>query len=318
MDTSHEMPKLGSRTPADSSKYSPDYGPARSPDYGPPETPLPTPKQIIVNTDKSIPIVDPASLDAIGIFYKLKGKYEHDFKKLKSKILNRDDLTMDEKRDLFQTQKPKCINCKKAGGTIFKVEPERYLAMCNCEEKCKLDIKIKRGKISQLNDYVRELRTEHKKLVTSIMQVKYNLLFKYANEEETVRSFEKEKGKFETITLAFDLYKTKLIEITNLLSKKETINVTDLQIFEFIKEIKEMVIEAKTDSNPQFLKDSVELYITRLMDVLKENRENKYSYQSIEKGDNGEYNLVQKPVTIEDLEVLVGDSFKVETLILNK
>ena len=236
-DYGPRSPDYVPRSPDYRPPKSPDYVP-RSPDYGPPESPLPSVKQILVNTDKTTPIIEPASLDAIGIFYKLKGKYEHDLKKIKNKILNRDDLTIDEKRDLFQAQKPKCINCKKPGGTIFKVESERYLAMCNAEEKCKLDIKIKRGKVSQLNDYVDELKKQHENLVTEIMKIKYNLLFKYTNEEETVKSFEKKKVRIDTITTAFDLYKTKLVEISNLLSRKEAINISELQILNLLKKLK--------------------------------------------------------------------------------
>ena len=319
-DYGPRSPDYGPRSP-DEGPRSPDYGPRspdegpRSPDYGPKS---PTPEIIVLNTDRSIPIIDNNVLDAINIFYKLKGKYDKDLKKLKQKILSRDDLTINEKRDLFQAQKPKCINCRKEGGTIFKIEKDRYLAQCNAEEKCKLNIDIVRGKIQELPDLVKELQKQHENLVTAIMKIKYNLLFKYANEEETVNAFESEKLIFDNIVTKFDLYKTKLIDITNLLSKQEAINISELQIFEFVKEIKEMVLEANSSANPQFLKDAVELYIQRLLDVLKVNRETKYQYQAIEKDHQNQYHLVQKPVTINELEILVGKPFKVESLNLKK
>jgi hypothetical protein len=259
--------------------------------------------------------MDPAVNDALGIFFKLKGKYEKEVNKAKEKIMKRSDITLAEKRDLYQEKKFKCIICKQEGGSIFKIEPTRYIAMCGAESPCNFSINIKRGNMVQLPNYVKTLRVKHQEMITAIMKIKYNLLFKYSDEEETVSLFEREKGDFDTTTSLYDAYKTKLIDITNLLSKMETIHLTDLQIFEVVKEIKGMVSDARIDNNPQFLKDAVELYIKKLLDILKLNRESKYSYQSVEYSkDNDEYKLIQKPYTLYDTETVIGDAYKVESL----
>lgn len=258
------------------------------------------------------------TLDAINIYFKLKQKYENEQQKKKHKIINRDDLNYAEKRDLYQTLKPKCIICKQPGGSIFKVEKNRYLAMCNASPKCKFDIRITKGKVFMLDKYVKELQQQHSELVTTIMKTKYNLLFNYLNEAETVTVFEKNKADFDMTTSSFNLYKSKFIEITNLLSKNDIINLTELQIFEFVKEIKQLVADAKLEEEPQYLKEAVELYINRLMSALTTNRKNKYSYQDVEMDEDGNHKLVQKPVTIYDLEILVGNPYKVEALVIKK
>jgi hypothetical protein len=94
--------------------------------------------------------------------------------------------------------------------------------------------------------------------------------------------------------------------------------VTDLQLTEFVKETKDFVEESVQTGNVQLIKDVVELYITRIMDVLRENRELKYSYQGIEETDAGEFKLVQVPVTMEDTEMVIGKGFKVDRLVLKK
>lgn len=276
--------------------------------------------------------MDKVVQDAIAIFYKLKGRYDKEGDKIKQKIINREDLTMAEKRDLFQRQKRKCINCKRPVGTIFKVTKDEMIAVCGAHQRsdslaassdsdnvpCNLDIKIIKGDVVQLPDYVSELREKHEELITSIMKVKYNLLFKYANEEETVIDFEKSKDDFDKNATLYDLYKTKLIQITSLLEKRERISVTDLQLTEFVKETKDFVEESVQTGNVQLIKDVVELYITRIMDVLRENRGLKYSYQSIEETEAGEFKLVQVPVTMEDTEMVIGKGFKVDKLVLKK
>ena len=258
--------------------------------------------------------------DAINIFYKLKGRYDKEGQKIKQKILNRQDLSLEEKRDLFQTQKRKCIKCKKPVGTIFKVEPERYIAMCGAQENpeggvapCNLDIQISRGKVELLPNYVNELMEKHKEFISTIMKIKFNLLFKYSNEDETVSSFETAKNEFDANASVFDANKTKLVEITNLLGKREKIDLTDLQIFEFIKEIKALVEDAHQSGNPQLLKDAVEIYIQKMLEVLQENRELKYEYQAVEH-ESSKFRLVQKPYTVQNLETVVNGQFKVNAL----
>lgn len=258
--------------------------------------------------------------DAVSIFYKLKGRYDKEGQKLKQKILNRVDLSLEEKREMYQAQKRKCINCKKPVGTIFKVEAKRYIAMCGARENpdggvtpCNLDIQISRGIVELLPNYVEELREKHKELITSIMKIKFNLLFKYSNEEETVTTFETTKNEFDANATLFDANKTKLVEITNLLEKREKIDLTDLQIFEFVKEIKALVEDAHQSGNPQLLKDAVEIYIQKMLDVLQENRGLKYSYQAIE-SDGEKRRLVQKPYTLQSLETVVDCKFKVDAL----
>ena len=103
-----------------------------------------------------------------------------------------------------------------------------------------------------------------------------------------------------------------------MLSKNDVINLTELQIFEFVKEIKQLVADAKLEEEPQYLKEAVELYINRLMSALTTNRKNKYSYQDVEMDEDGNHKLVQKPVTIYDLEILVGNPYKVEALVIKK
>ncbi len=269
--------------------------------------------------------MDPSIVDAMAIFYKLKGQYDKNIRKTKQRIMGKDDLSMEEKRDLFMAQKPKCIVCKRPVGSIFKLEPKKMSAMCGANNDgvdvppCKLNIQITKGDMVYLPDYTKELREKHKEVVTEIMKIKYNLLFKYVTEDKTVEEFEREKEKLGNIGGLFDTYKTKLIDITELMSKQERIVITDLQIFEFVNEMKDMIREAIATADAQLLRDAVEIYINRVMDILKENRSLKYTYEAVEKNEaDSTHKLIQLPYTIYDLEAVVGDAFKVESLVIKK
>jgi ribosomal protein S14 len=58
--------------------------------------------------------------EALNEYFKLKLKYETQIKENKKKIINNQALSNREKRSEYLKLKPKCINCKRPSGTIFK------------------------------------------------------------------------------------------------------------------------------------------------------------------------------------------------------
>ena len=58
--------------------------------------------------------------ETLNEYFKLKLQYETQIMANKKKIMNNSTLSNREKRREFLKLKPKCINCKRPGGTIFK------------------------------------------------------------------------------------------------------------------------------------------------------------------------------------------------------
>ena len=90
--------------------------------------------------------------EALNEYFKLKLKYEDEITKEKKKLINNISLSKKEKRTEFLKFKPKCINCKKPGGTIFQTvffqstdtedSNREYRARCGIvADPCNLDIK---------------------------------------------------------------------------------------------------------------------------------------------------------------------------------
>jgi GDPmannose 4,6-dehydratase len=70
-------------------------------------------------------------------YYKLKTAYENAYNVDKNKIIKMKDLSWKEKRIEFSKLKPKCINCKRAVGSLFyttKNKGERTL-VAKCGDK---------------------------------------------------------------------------------------------------------------------------------------------------------------------------------------
>ena len=86
-------------------------------------------------------------IEALNTYYKLKKGYDSSFMTEKQKIIKKKDIGWKEKRRMFYQLRPKCINCKRPVGSIFKTvynNGERYLsAKCgDIQEPCKLKIQI--------------------------------------------------------------------------------------------------------------------------------------------------------------------------------
>ena len=258
--------------------------------------------------------MDTATSEAMAIFYKMKGEYDRKLRKIKKAVLDKDNLTLEEKRDLFKAQRPKCLVCKRPVGMIFQSENSRLVGMCgDTTNPCKFNITITKGNIVYLPNYVAKLRKEHKHFITKIMEIKYNLLFKFSTEDESVSEFEREKNDYEKNAVLFDNYKTQLLEITELLSKQDRIALTDLQIFEFIKEMKELIQREYLPESSALvmpLKSCCQVMVLYVKIKLK------YRYQAIEGWTYWRVDFDSEALYDWRFRKSCRDDFKVESLVL--
>jgi len=237
-------------------------------------------------------------------FYTLKAKYDKNVSKLKKKILKNESLNKKQKQDKFLNLQPKCIQCKNPVGTIFKIEKDRYIAICGANEKkdkgfspCKLNINIKRENFENLENNVEKLKKENEESLEKIIRIKINLLFRLIDESDALEQFEKEKLKFDNINVKYQKELTDLINITQLIDKKDEINKITLEIYEQKNELKEIL----KDKN---IKEYVEIYINKLMPLIEKESSLKYIFRimDIDTKNNMSY-LKEYPYTIENLEL---------------
>lgn len=260
----------------------------------------------------------PDVLEAVNMFYKLKQDYDKNLTRMKQKIIHNSSLSNKEKRQRFLLLKPKCVNCKKPVGTIFSTKDRKLIAMCGANksgssvEPCKLNISIDKGDIISLEksiDILKELRTSDK---DEIIKNKLNLLFNFISEDTALSTFEKQKESLEFFESTISSHLKQLITITELIDKKEQINISDLQIFEVIKSIKELLLKAEKEVDSgksyQFIHDCTEIYVSQLIPLLKVNNGLKYKYREVvfNEADNT-YHLVEKPYINSQLEIVIDD-----------
>ena len=139
--------------------------------------------------------------ESLNEYFKLKQKYEAEIAANKKRIINNSTLSNREKRSEFMKLKPKCINCKRPGGSIFKVlfsaedsnneSYREYDARCGIiSNPCNFKIKIRCGKTELITDILKNMENEIKDNKNEIIDDKNKLLFGYLTTELALDKFD--------------------------------------------------------------------------------------------------------------------------------
>ena len=256
--------------------------------------------------------------EALNTYYKLKRAYEDLIANEKNKILKKRDLGWKEKRKLFVRLKPKCINCRRPVGSLFKTNQDgqdRYIT-AKCGDKadpCKLNIQINLGHITNLNDAIAEDEKDLSRDKLSIVKSKNDLLFGYITSQEAVETFDKLKGEINSMTniqeFSKDLYNT---AIDNK-ERNDRVKQMALSLGAKIVEVRQMIRKYENTQILQFITESVQIYINDILPMSKKLFKDKYASNVVEYDeDTMEYRLIQLPYcySIEELEVDYGDKYE--------
>jgi hypothetical protein len=259
--------------------------------------------------------------NAYNEYYKLKNKYETEIMKNKKKILNNQSLSAKEKRSEFLKLKPKCINCKRPGGTIFStkyysentkkgenndfIDDYRQLsARCGIiADPCNLNINIHLGTYELLPDILENIEKEIKDNKNEIIDSKNKLLFGYITTETALQNYDSIKDYVSHFTSLLEQYLKIYLDITDNLQKKQLLNEDIERTYEIITEIKQCIISFNQLESTQYIRDAVHIYITNLLPLLNKISNLKYKQNFVYYDEDlNTYNLIQKKYKIENLE----------------
>ena len=249
--------------------------------------------------------------NAISEFYKLKSKYETDILKKKKVIINDVTLSSQEKKNEFKKLKPKCINCKRPGGTLFSVkfftgkdEYREFKSVCGVvADPCNLNITVQVGKYDLLPVVLEGIEKEIDDNKKSIIDDKNRLLFGLMTTETALQKFEGVKDYIANLTSLLDTYLDEYNSITDNLEKKLELKESIVKSYFYIDEIKESIKQFNQENNTQYVRDIVNIYINNLKPLLNKIIDLKYKENTIHYNESDNtYNLIQNQYTIESLE----------------
>jgi hypothetical protein len=248
-------------------------------------------------------------ISVIDKYYKLKKAYEKQFTDLTLKLIKNKESSNSDKRRIFKEFIPKCVNCKKTGGTLFTNSQRVLKAVCGSSEPCKLDIIINQGKY----DNVISLDANYSKIVdtikTKIIMTKLDFLFGYiSNESDAFDNFNKQRKTLGQYTEAQLLVQKRFNEIAHNAKKDTAISLAEEKLYEEINDLKNTYSRYLEEPKASYISDMVEKYINIIQPLSDKIREMKYVEIFIEKDDiisdrkDDIFYLVEREYTLKDLE----------------
>ena len=250
--------------------------------------------------------------EGINDYYKLKRDYESSIDKEIKKLDK--GLSIKEKRNEFKKLKPKCIDCNRPVGTTFSTtfnkDKDGRILSAVCGDKvdpCNLNINIFLGYTETYPEIIKGLENDIKKIKNEIIVDKNKLLFGFITTEQALENFDSYSAtiseKTERLTSVLELY----LNETDNTEVNETIRILQSEIYLTVGYIKDAMISYDRTNNTQFVQDSVNIFVNQLTPKMTQLMNLKYNYNNVEL-DNGVFKLVQKKISIEQIELTYNDS----------
>ena len=251
--------------------------------------------------------------EVLNEYFKLKLTYETQQMINKKKIMGYSTLSNKEKRIEYLKLKPKCINCKRPGGTIFKViyhaandtddSYRQYSATCGIiADPCNLMLKIDVGKVELLPDILNTMQQDIKDYKNKIIDDKNKLLFGYLTTEEALQNFEKIKEDISFYTSLYEFYLRYYNDIVNNDEKTKELTNSITNSYIHVEQIKECMSKMNETNNTQYAHDAVSIYIQTLLPLLEKIRHLKYNESFVWNNDvTQSCDLIQRQYSIQNM-----------------
>jgi hypothetical protein len=262
--------------------------------------------------DKSLKTVYDVK-ETLNEYFKLKQKYEAEIGANKKKIIYKSTLSNREKRHEFMKLKPKCINCKRPGGTVFKIlfnnedstvdSYREYNAQCGIiSNPCNLKIKIRCGRTDFITDILKNMEHDIKELKNKIIDDKNKLLFGFLTTEAALENFEYSKEEISTYSSLYETYLSEYNNIVDNEDKKRELEEAITNSYIQINQIKDCIKKSDETGNKSFISDAIQIYDTTLVPTLSTIRNLKYNENFVwHNEDTNSCNLIQNKYSISNL-----------------
>lgn len=261
--------------------------------------------------DKNIQI---PYLESLNNYFKLKNKYESKMRSDKRKIMEKTENKKKGKK-LLLSYKPQCIKCRRPVGTIFSNNNNKYTAICgDTSQPCSLNIEIYPGDKNNLEYWISLFKEEVDELKETIIRQKLDTLFNYVTEDKSVELFKKELEAYNQDSVILKQYIDMNDELFHNSHKQKLIEQKNEKIFRTIENIRNLLNEYKNTQNRELLKTAVQLQVDELLPETRIIRMMKNEIMELEQktiSNHNEFSIFKFPVSLEKMDVLMGEPPKV-------
>ena len=263
-------------------------------------------------------------IEIIDLFYKLKNQYQESYKnQYITPIIQNPGSKLEKRKKYIKLPPPKCVNCKRNVGTLFRILPttdltgKDYYVKCGDEkDPCPLSIRFTLPNATNLdmdinsskeNSLVEILKGEKEQII----KLKNNGMFGFITKEQLTKQFNEINKNLLESGSVYETYIDMFIEKTMSPQKETELNKLKEEL-EINKQIfKEYTNEFKKDENLNQLHNSMEYYVSAILPLVKKIGKLTYSSRYME-DENGVYYLKLVPYSIEDMEVYYGNAKIIE------
>ena len=242
-------------------------------------------------------------------YYELKQKYQTRINNRKNTIKKNEELTLKEKRAQYKKIVPKCINCDKAGGTLFEEKNGMLKAVCASSNPCDLNINIKRVCYDDMRNLTLEYDKTSENLKMRIIMTKLDYLFGVnTSKEDTIDKFNELKDKLAAITEKQIVTTKNYGDIISGINRDPLLSDAEVELLNEVDELKHLYKDYKDNGSQAYgsqayLTEMIEKYITKILPLSETIRKLKYGYYEIEHDEDGIVaTLVANPYRLEQIE----------------
>ena len=239
-------------------------------------------------------------------YYELKHRYEKALNARKLKIKKNEDLTLKEKRALIKKIVPKCVNCGKAGGTVFEEKNGMLKAVCASKTPCDLNINLKRKQYENVRDLEIKNDKTSENLKMRIIMTKLDYLFGVnKSKDDIVDKFNTLKNELAAITEKQLILTKNYGDILSGVHRDPLLNDANMDLANAIEELKNIHAEYILEPNTAYLTTMAEKYVTVIRPLIEQINKINYGYYELEHDIESKekiYTLVANPYRFDQME----------------
>jgi hypothetical protein len=256
-------------------------------------------------------------LEALGTYFKLKNNYEESLSNAKRHAFLSAKTRKSGKKNVAMI-KPKCINCKKPGGTIFEHKDDKYTAICGVPDlhsKCNLNIQLYRGHYSDEESLLYIFKNVVDEAKEKIVRQKLDTLFEYINDKVAAQRFKKELENYNLESSVYNEILQSFNEKYYSKTKRDAVNEKMEAINVLIDQYNSIINDYTLNiENRELLRDAVRLQIREITPEMENLRRLKHELNEVDVVVNTIGNvydikstLVQRKVTLANIDVTLEE-----------
>uniref|UniRef100_A0A6C0DRB9 Leucine-rich repeat domain-containing protein n=1 Tax=viral metagenome TaxID=1070528 RepID=A0A6C0DRB9_9ZZZZ len=198
-------------------------------------------------------------IEALNLYFQLKTQYEDQFRSAKRKAFQTSKSKKQGKLRAVSI-KPKCVNCKRAVGSVFNKTDKHYTAICgDSVSPCNLKIDLFTGYYSSLQDTMYVFKEIQDQLKDTIITQKLDALMNYVDENVAVKDFKENMHKYSEDSSFVKELMDKYDDLHNNPNKEAEILKYRTKIFLVRDKLKQLIEEYESTENREILTTAVQL-----------------------------------------------------------